>query len=190
MKIPYCPYCALSVFQGLVNKQLVNTFGAPRSTPPIPDVHQNLMKRPNIIARCAVLPMHSGCACMYGHYNPHVCLKCVTESHRTNNEKRNSCSPFFSSLAGCPEDLGIYPQTDQGAFVVCKATNCHGHDPSSQICKRITQGARFLFLHAAVAGLCVFPALFPVSKWPFNVTTVGPVMWLQPSPLKTEKDEV
>lgn len=65
MKIPYCPYCDLSVFQGLVNKQLVNTLGAPRSTPPIPDVHQNLMKRPSIIARCAVLPMRSGCECMY-----------------------------------------------------------------------------------------------------------------------------
>lgn len=180
MKILHCPYCTLSVFQGLVNKQLVNTFGAPRSTPPIPDTHQNEIKHPNIIARCAVLPMHSGCECMYMCvcvcYNPRVCLKCVTESHRTNNEKRNSCSPFFSSLAGCPEDLSIYPQTDQGAFVVCKATNCRGHDPSSQICKRITQGARFLFLHAVVAGLCVFTDLFPVSKWPFHETTAGPVM--------------
>lgn len=87
-----------------------------------------------------------GAACIIVIYSPCVCLKCVTESHKTESTiKESSWSRFFGSLAGCLEDLGIYPQIDQTAFVVCKVSNCHSHDPSSQICKPITKSAHFLF---------------------------------------------
>lgn len=104
------------------------------------------MKHPIITHRGALPSMRAHiAACIIVIYSPCVCLKCVTESHRTESIIKNSWSRFFGSLAGCLEDLGIYPQIDQTAFVVCKVSNCHSHDPSSQICKPITKSAHFLF---------------------------------------------
>lgn len=135
------------VFQGLSQKQFVNIVGAPRSVALILGIHQNLMKHPIITHRGALPGVRAHvAACVIVIYSPCVCLKCVTESHKTERTiKENSWSRFFGSLAGCLEDLGIYPQIDQTAFVVCKVSNCHSHDPSSQICKPITKSAHFQF---------------------------------------------
>lgn len=129
------------VFQGLSQKQSVNIVRAPRSVALILGIHQNLMKHPIITHRGALPSMRAHvAACIIVIYSPCVCLKCVTES-----TIKNSWSHFFGGLAGCLEDLGIYPQIDQTAFVVCKVSNCHSHHPSSQICKPITRSAHFLF---------------------------------------------